>query len=148
LAPMASLYRPTYTKPDPKTGGCVTRRVGKWYGKYRGAAGWLRCVPLCQNKTAAMAMLTDLVRRAELQRAGLIDPAAEHLARPIDEHFGDFKVHLEAKARSARYISGTLRIVGNAVAACIGHPTPGWRPTRKLAGAGRGRRAAGSYDTK
>ncbi|MEX2310435.1 MAG: hypothetical protein WD738_22905 [Pirellulales bacterium] len=115
---MASLFRPSYTKPDPTTGGRVTRRVRKWYGKYRDAGGNLRCVPLCEHKTAAMAMLTDMVRKSHLQRAGLLDPAAEHLARPIEDHLADYRVHLDAKARSARYISETIRLVRLVASAC------------------------------
>ena len=43
---MASLFRPTYTKADPITGGRVSRKVRKWYGKYRDASGRIRCTPL------------------------------------------------------------------------------------------------------
>jgi hypothetical protein len=115
---MASLYRPTYTRTDPKTGGRVTRRLRKWYGKHRDASGRLRCVPLSNNKTAATAMLTDLVRKVELQKAGLVDPCADHLARPIDDHIGDFRVHLEAKARSTGHVRETVRILKNVASAC------------------------------
>lgn len=115
---MAHIYRPSYTKFDPKSGRRVTRKVRKWYGKYRDAAGQLRCVPLCKDKRAALAMLADLVRRAEQQRAGLVFPAAVLLAGPIDEHLADFRVHLEAKARSTRHIRETIRIIRNVVTAC------------------------------
>jgi hypothetical protein len=38
---MASLFRPTYTKADQITGRRVSRKVRKWYGKYRDASGRL-----------------------------------------------------------------------------------------------------------
>src|SRR5687767_1838283 len=113
---MGNLYKPKYTKVDRKTGENVTRKVRKWYGKYRDADGKLQCVPLCEDKTAAMAMLTDIIRKSRLQQAGLLDPAADHLARPIDVHLADFRIHLEANARSDKHISETLRVINNVVA--------------------------------
>jgi site-specific recombinase XerC len=115
---MANLYKPKYTKLDRKTGEKVTRKVSKWYGKYRDVNGQLQCVPLCEDKTAATAMLTELIRRMRLQQAGLLDPAEDHLAASIDGHLGDFKTHLEAKARSEKHIRETLRTIANVVSSC------------------------------
>jgi site-specific recombinase XerC len=115
---MGNLFKPTYTRVDPKTGKRVRRKVSKWYGKFRDASGKVQSVPLSADKTAAGAMLTDLIRRSRLQQAGLLDPAAEHLAAPLEGHLYDFKAHLEAKARSEKHISETLRVIGNVVASC------------------------------
>jgi hypothetical protein len=100
---MASLFRRSYTKPDA-TGQRVTRKVRKWYGKYRDADNNLQCVPLNELKSAAMVMLADLIRKANLRRAGLFDPAADYLDRPIDEHVTDFRTSLEAKGRSRKHL--------------------------------------------
>ena len=115
---MASLFRPTYTKADPITGRRVSRKVRKWYGKYRDASGRLRCTPLSPIKTAAMAMLTDLVRKIELQKAGLIDPCTDYLMQPTEDHLSDFAKHLEAKMRSERHVSETIRVIKKVVLAC------------------------------
>jgi cell division protein ZapA (FtsZ GTPase activity inhibitor) len=115
---MASLFRPTYTKSDPTTGRRVSRKVRKWYGKYRDASGRLRCTPLSPIKTAAMAMLTDLVRKIELQKAGFVDPCTDHLMQPIEDHLSDFAKHLEAKMRSVRHVSETLRVIQKVTLAC------------------------------
>ncbi len=115
---MGSLYKPKYTRTDPKTGEKVTRKLGKWYGKYRDPDGKLQRVPLCEDKTAAMAILTDIIRKMRLQQAGLLDPAADHLARPIDGHLADFRTHLEAKGRSKKHITETLRNINNVVSSC------------------------------
>ena len=50
---MPNLFRPKYTKVDPKTGEKVTRQTRKWYGRYRDADGVEQRVPLCTDKTAA-----------------------------------------------------------------------------------------------
>jgi len=114
---MASLFRPTYTKAD-STGRRVTRKVRRWYGKYRNAENKLRCIPLNEHKTAAMAMLTDLVRQTNLRRAGILDQATEHLDLPIDQHVGDFRMYLEANRRSPKHISETIRVVRKVASAC------------------------------
>ena len=108
---MATLFHPKYVRTDPETGDKVTRRLEKWYGRYRDANGAVQCVPLCKDRAAAHAMLTDLVRKAERQHAGLLDPAAEQLARTIQEHIEEFRKHLLAKARSDFHISETIRLI-------------------------------------
>jgi site-specific recombinase XerC len=113
---MANLYKPTYTRTDPETGEKSQHKLSKWYGKYRDANGKLRRAALSEDKTAAMAMLSELIRKAHWQAAGLVDPAAEHLERSVGAHVDDFKTHLEAKARSEKHISETIRVINNVVA--------------------------------
>jgi hypothetical protein len=108
---MATLFHPKYVRIDPESGEKVTRRLGKWYGRYRDANGAVQCVPLCKDRAAAHAMLADLVRKAERQQAGLPDSAAEQLARTIQEHIEEFHNHLLAKARSEFHISETIRLI-------------------------------------
>ncbi|MGE0608308.1 MAG: tyrosine-type recombinase/integrase [Pirellulales bacterium] len=117
---MANLYRPTYTKTDPETGERVTGRLRKWYAKYRDADGVIRKVPLCADKTAAQAMLASILRNADRQHAGLVDPTKVHLTRAIDDHIDDFRTHLLAMARSPFHISETVRNIQAMVAACGG----------------------------
>ena len=115
---MANLYRPAYTKIDKQTGEKTSGRLRKWYAKYRDPDGVLRKVPLCEDKSAAQAMLTDLMRKVQRQQAGLLDPAADQLARPISEHVKEYQRHLLAKARSDSHITETVRLLNNIAESC------------------------------
>lgn len=115
---MPSLFRPTYTRTDPETGAKTVHRLRKWYGRYRDGDGAVQRVPLCTDKTAAQAMLANLIRKVERGQAGLVDPAAEQLARTIEAHIEEFRNHLLAKARSAKHIAETIRIISTVASAC------------------------------
>jgi len=115
---MANLFKPTYTKTDPETGERVTRRLRKWYGKFRDANGTMQCVPLSTDKTAAQAMLTDLIRKAEREKGGLTDRIDDQLGKTVESQVAEFKVHLEAKNRSDSHISETIRLVTRVTREC------------------------------
>ncbi len=58
--------------------------------------------------------LASQIEGKEIERiAGLVDPAAErlasHRARPLREHFDDYRTHLESLERDDRHIGGTIR---------------------------------------
>jgi hypothetical protein len=42
---MASIFRPSFVKIDPKTGKRVKRKLRKWYVKYRSPDGRIHRVP-------------------------------------------------------------------------------------------------------
>jgi len=63
-------------------------------------------------------MLTELVRKVERQRAGIIDPASDQLARATDEHIEEYRTHLTAKARDEKHISETIRLIANITETC------------------------------
>jgi site-specific recombinase XerC len=115
---MTTLFHPTYIRTDPKTGEQTTHELRKWYGRYRDASGVVQRVPLCTDKAAAQTMLADLIRKAERQQAGLIDPASEQLARTIKEHIDDFRKHLRTKDCSKKHVSETIRIISTITSAC------------------------------
>lgn len=115
---MPTLFHPTYRRTDPETGEQTTHPLRKWYARYRDANGIVQRVPLCTDKTAAQAMLADIIRKAERQHAGLIDPAAEQLARTIQEHIEEFRKHLLAKARSDKHVSETIRLITTITSTC------------------------------
>lgn len=115
---MPNLYKPRYTKADPETGERVAKRVRKWYGKYRDSYGKIRVVPLCEDKQSAQAMLTDIVRSVEREKAGIIDPAANHLSASIASHVEKYRAHLEGKARSASHVTETIRVINKIVDEC------------------------------
>ena len=115
---MPHLIRRSYTKVDAETGEKTIRQTRKWYGQYRDVNGVLQRVPLCADKTAAKAMLVDLVRDTERRVAGLIDPATDQLIRPLSEHIEEYRTHLVAKARSEKHISETIRLIKDVVDEC------------------------------
>jgi integrase len=89
----------------------VKEKSAKWYGRPPGAP---RPVPLCGNKTAAQIMLNELVKKAELGKAGLTDPFEEHRKRPLAEHVADFEASLLAKGgtdKQARQVAARVRRV-------------------------------------
>lgn len=115
---MPHLIRRNYTKIDPETGEKTIRQTRKWYGQYRDVNGVLQRVPLCADKTAAKAMLMDLVRDTERRVAGLIDPATNQLSRLLSEHIDEYRTHLVAKARSEKHIGETIRLITHVVDEC------------------------------
>lgn len=118
---MSNLFRPKYTKVDPRTGKTVTRQTRKWYGKYHDADGIEQRVPLCTDKTAAQTMLLKLVQDAERRLVGLIDPATDQLVKPVTKHIDDYQTHLVANARSEKHVAETIRLIKRVVGECGYH---------------------------
>jgi hypothetical protein len=85
------------TAPLTKKGDRIRLRSAKWYGEYTDADGITRRVPLSTDKTAAGQLLAELVRKAELGKAGVADPFEAHRKRPLREHLADFRRELEAR---------------------------------------------------
>lgn len=104
---MASLYKKPVIQTDPKTGKRIKTKSKKWWGRYRAANGTERRVPLAADKTAAQTMLNDLVRKAEREAAGIIDPFEANRKKPLREHLADFKRHLENKGSTKNHIETT-----------------------------------------
>jgi integrase/recombinase XerC len=80
-------------------------KSAKWYGRVPGAA---KPVPLCANKTAAQMLLNELVKKAEMARAGICDPYEAHRKRPLAEHLDDFRREMESKGDDPRHVSITI----------------------------------------
>ncbi len=80
----------------------------KWWGRYRDHLGIVRRVPLASDKQAAAALLAELVRKAERQAAGIVEPTDEHLRRPLAEHLADFRRALEAKGNTPKHVCLTM----------------------------------------
>ena len=115
---MASLFKPRITRyldengRRTRKGAPGARRVReksrKWYGEYRDMHGVLQRVPLATDKSAAQAMLNDIVRRVEQRQAGLFDPYEEHAKRPLSSHLDDYEQFLQAKDNSAKHVGQTI----------------------------------------
>jgi integrase len=79
----------------------LKKKSSKWYGRVPGNTN---LIPLSPNKVAAQQLLAALVRKAELQRAGIIDPFEEHRTRPLGEHLEDFEADLSAKGNTPKQV--------------------------------------------
>jgi integrase len=90
----------------------VKQKSGKWYGAIPGTA---KPVPLCRNKSAAEMLLNELVKKAELAKAGVVDPFEQHRKRPLSEHLDDFLGELQARGDAPRHVA----IVGSRLRALL-----------------------------
>jgi integrase len=141
---VAHLRRPPYTKPVPPDAEIFTRKGNRFarfedrkgrtveaplsedgqrvrlksrvgHGYYRDANGDECDVALSTDKTAAQQMLNELLRKAELARAGIANPHEEHHKRPLLEHLADYRRHLEDKgdttAHAAKSCARVRRIL-------------------------------------
>jgi integrase len=88
-------------------------RSKKWYGQYVIDRKRYR-VPLCSDKQAAKAMLGELIRKAEQEGAGLVNPYSAHYHRPLAHHVADWEAHLmvqRATRNDAQAAAGRVRRV-------------------------------------
>ncbi len=144
---MASLYKPSYSRPIPDGASMVTvkgrkcarftikggRRVTapltksgkkclvpteKWYIRYRDADGVQQSVPGFKDKEATKQLAAQLERDAELVQAGLISESRFQRGRTVKEHLTDFEACLRAKGRSENYVKTTIQRVTSVVDEC------------------------------
>jgi len=105
---MASLYRKPVMITDPATGKKVRRKSKKWWGQFKDAQGRLRRRPLAVDKVAAKAMLNEIVKRIEREKAGLIDPTEEQRKRPLVDHVREFESYLVNKGVTPKQVRETI----------------------------------------
>ena len=139
---MARIFRQTYTKPMPDGAEIITRKgkrlarfrdsrgrmvtapltaggkrvireSPKWYIDYTDGSGHPRRVPGFTDKRATEQRATDLEKKAERERAGIIDERSIDRSRQlqlnIDEHVDAYRNHLQACGVSLWHLSETLR---------------------------------------
>src|SRR5262249_54414709 len=80
----------------------IREESSTYYAKYRDHTGVIVEVPTgCRDKSAAQRVLSDLERRAERVRSGLLTPAedrmAEHLTITIAEHIEAYIASMESR---------------------------------------------------
>ncbi len=63
-------------------------------------------------------MLNELVKKAELAKAGVVDKFEPHRKRPLSEHLDDYKGVLQATNCGARYIRDTMSAVQRIITGC------------------------------
>src|SRR5688572_22697389 len=115
---MASLYKKPVWTTDLATGQKVKSKSKKWWGRFRDALGRERRVPLARDKSAAGAMLNELVIKEERKAAGQIDPFEDHFKRPIGEHADDFQAHLEHKGNVQQHVVQVVGKVRKTISDC------------------------------
>lgn len=115
---MANLYKKPVVIVDPKTGKTIKTKSKKWWGQYKDASGRLRRHPLATGKAAAQAMLNELVRNVEREKAGLLDPTSEQRQRPLKDHLAEFKRYLENRGVTPKQLKESTRQVEKMIAGC------------------------------
>ena len=129
---MSRVFRPVTTRYHDPADGRPLRRKGDhpnpekrrqtartFSAEYRDAAGRKRVKALgVADRRAAEAMLTDLLRGVERERAGLADPHAEQARTPLAEHLTAYERHLAAKGNTARYVAEAVAQVRRVVDGC------------------------------
>ncbi len=101
---------PTITGNDGSQRIVVESRF--WLMKYRDGSGVIREVATgCKDRASAQTMLTDLERRAELIRSGVIQVCEEtiagHSSKPIGQHFAAYHDHRISQELNATRIKNT-----------------------------------------
>ena len=105
---MASLYRKPVVLKDPATGEKTKTKSKKWWGQFKDANGKLKRVPLAVDKTAAQAMLNNLVKQVEREKAGLVDPTDAQRRRPLKEHLREFENYLNHRGVTSKHVMETM----------------------------------------
>jgi integrase len=130
---MASIYRPTYTRPIPAGAEIITRK-GQCLARWKDERGRTQTAPLTEDGTkvrreyrcyyvdytlpngerqtvkgytdqkATEQLAARLEREAAQGNEGLADPRAESRKRPLADHLANFRAHLEAKNNAPRYV--------------------------------------------
>jgi integrase/recombinase XerD len=114
---MASLYKKPVMVTDPVTGERVKSQSKKYWGQFKDAHERLKRVPLSIDKTAAQAMLNQIVQRAEREKAGLVDPTEEQRKRLLTDHIREFESYLRNKGVSDRQFVESIAKLRKLVAA-------------------------------
>ena len=108
---MASIFKRTFSKIDPKTGRRTKHKSKVWSIKYRDGNNIERRVKGFADKEATRQKAAQLERKADRRASGLEDVFTDHLARPVSEHIADFRRQMESKGRSARHVAETERLL-------------------------------------
>jgi integrase len=86
----------------------VREKSAKWYGTWYENGKQVK-VPLSTDRDASLALLADLMRQKERERAGLVNPYKVHLDRPLSEHVADYLSALKSEGVSNKHFSERSR---------------------------------------
>ena len=143
---MATLFKPDRTYPLPSEAGIVVKDglrfariaegkrsamyplskdgrhylkpVEKWAADVRLADGTRKRFRFSASKDAAAVMLSELLKKIENEKAGIVDRYGGHRKRVLNGHLEDWKRSLEASGRPPKYIGQRSNRVEKAFAAC------------------------------
>ncbi len=109
----------------------IRTEVATFTAKYRDGAGIVREVSTgCKDEDAARSILRDLERRAELVKSGVMsnaeDSIADQQAVALDDHFGAYLHHLQAKGAGHSHRDNTGRNLRRVAMEC------GWKSLRDM----------------
>ena len=109
---MGSLYKkPVVDRRSARPGEKTKTKSRKWWGQYRDATGQLRRHPLSADKKSAQAMLNELVRQVEREKAGLAEPADIQRKRPLAQHLAEYRTYLQNKGVTPKQaLTATIRL--------------------------------------
>jgi integrase len=113
----------TRTAPLTAAGDRIIVEAGTYTAKYRDGSGIVRKVSTgCRDESAARSVLTDLVKRAEKVKGGILtaDEAAaiDHQGTPLAEHVAAFIDHQKAKGVVPVRVNNTLTQLHRVAADC------------------------------
>jgi integrase len=77
-----------------------------------------RDVPLSSNKAAAQILCNELVKKAELAKAGVIDPFEAGKRTPLLDHLRDYETALHATGNTAKHVGQVIANVRRLLATC------------------------------
>lgn len=86
----------------------VREKSAKWYGAWQENGKQVKR-PLSTDRDASLAMLADILRQKEREKAGLVNPYKVHLDRPLSEHVADYLSALRAEGVSDKHFSERSR---------------------------------------
>jgi integrase len=104
-------------------GDCIAFRGNKYLARYKDATGVRRTVPTgCSDLVAARKVLSDLERRVELVRSGLLsaeeDAISDHRKAPITRHVDAFIDSLRARGDGDRHVNNIRRLATTVITEC------------------------------
>ena len=97
---------------------------------YRDATGQLRRHPLSADKKSAQAMLNELVRQVEREKAGLADPADIQRKRSLIQHLAEYRRFLQNKGVTPKQALTAHNQVQKMITDCK------WRWVREISATG------------
>jgi integrase len=105
----------TVTAPLTEDGTRIRLESSKWYGRVPGEA---QPVPLATDETAAELMLAELIRKAELAAAGVVDRFEKHRTRPLAEHLAEWEAALLAEGSTPKHVRQTVACARRVLTGC------------------------------
>lgn len=104
-------------------GDCVAIESGKFLARYRDGTNIVRTIATgCRDEMNARAVLSELERRGELVRAGILTPAqdavADHKRSSIAGHVETYLESLKAKGTTPKHQATVKRLLNELIEGC------------------------------